>query len=275
MASHDPHLTLSRPSSASSIFIAQDTPPTPTTTKKFQVPDPSSLSVCKGPSTAAPSSCYDFKDTVVVCVEDNKKRKEYTLLRRLLVWHSSYFAAALDPEGGWSQDKQQLLNLECSHSTFEVFCCWIHTNRLKDPVTDMERVKDIYLSTRSLLDVWVFADFRGIPALGNAAIDMLHEKIMAKSAVHANIVKMTYEKTAVGSRFRAYLIHLYKYTAMLSDMVAHPNLYTAEFLCEVLPFLSHRTDVEFRGIAGLLKVDRCQWHDHSGPGGKLRLEGRK
>jgi hypothetical protein len=23
------------------------------------------------------------------------------------------------------------------------------------------------------------------------------------------------------------------------------------------------------------EIDRCQWHDHSGPGGKLRLDSRK
>lgn len=238
----------------------------------FYPPDPAHLSICKGPSTAAPSWCYDLKDTVVICVQDGPKRKDYTLLRKLLIWHSSYFAAALDVN--WTHESEQALGIQCEHSTFDAFCCWLYTNRLKDPVTNATCSNDLYLSPETLLNIWVFADFRGIPALGNAAIDMLHEQCFACYAFPSKEIKAIYKKTMAESNFRRFAIDFYKEAAPIEFILAYPDTYTPEFLCDVLPSVARRPDGEKLTRSQSERMDRCQWHDHSGPGGRLRWEGR-
>ncbi|KAF2033204.1 hypothetical protein EK21DRAFT_86628 [Setomelanomma holmii] len=59
----------------------------------------------------------------------------------------------------------------------------VQASRLKDQpymIDDETKPEDVYLDYETLVEVWSFADMRGIPALGNAAIDMLHEQIAAK-----------------------------------------------------------------------------------------------
>ncbi|KAF9691995.1 hypothetical protein EKO04_009994 [Ascochyta lentis] len=270
MASQGTPSTLSSPLTPSTpITPAVQTKPS--TTHSFRLPDPSQLSICKGPSTTPPSSCYNLEDVVTILVKDGQKRREYTVLRGLVIWHSSYFAAALDPEGGWSQDGERKLTLDCAHATFDAFCCWLFTSKLKDPVTNAILANNVFLSVRVLVDIWIFADFHGIPALGNSAIEMMHERIVAEWTLPCHIIKHAYRNTLAGSKLRGYLVELYKMSAELDAVTAKPSSYTEEFLCDVLPALARR---ERRLRGSVTSVDRCQWHDHSGPGGKLRLESR-
>ncbi|KZM19062.1 hypothetical protein ST47_g9806 [Ascochyta rabiei] len=248
------------------------TPPTPPTTN-FRLLDPLQLSVCQGPSTTPPSSCYNLKDVATILVKDGLKRKEYTVLRELVMWHSSYFAAALNPEGGWSQDGEQPLTLDCAHATFDATCCWLFTGKLNDPATDNMLIDKAYLSQRTLVSTWTFADFHGIPALGNSAIDMMHERSVAVWVLPCYVIRHVYEYTTAASKLRKYFVERYILSCPLDLMTAEPSLYTKEFLCAVLPALAR--DERCLDRDSLTSVDRCQWHDHSGPGGKLRLDSRK
>ena len=71
----------------------------------------------------APSSCYDTNDTVVLRVQDGPNIKEYTIMRKLLAWHSSYFAAALDAPGHSAMNDSNVLDIKCSHAVFDIFFC--------------------------------------------------------------------------------------------------------------------------------------------------------
>lgn len=108
-------------------------------------------------------------------------RKTYEIPRSLFSWHSSYFAAALDPGSSFKNNKHGELVLEESIAVFDAFHCWLYTGRLKDPPSDTKHAmkQDIYLPAQVLYQVWVFADMRGIPSLTNAAIDMCHERMAA------------------------------------------------------------------------------------------------
>ena len=66
---------------------------------------------------------------------------------------------------------------------FDVFHCWLHTGTLKEVDqsvgSGVPKLEDLYLPNLTLCKVWVFADFRGIPILGNCAIDALHERALS------------------------------------------------------------------------------------------------
>ncbi|KAF2627573.1 hypothetical protein BU25DRAFT_341250, partial [Macroventuria anomochaeta] len=142
-----------------------------------------------------------------------------------------------------------------------------------------------------LVNIWVFADLRGIPALGNAAIDMLHERVLTGRGLSTEMIKSLFEETAAGSKLRSYVVNLHKANVSLDSVISYSNSYTPEFLCDVLPAiqadgirwmhtvdflhdvlpsLTRKTPDDHMDRSKMMKLNRCQWHDHSGPGGRWR-----
>jgi hypothetical protein len=172
--------------------------------------------------------------------------------------------------------------LEGTFEVFGAFVCWLYTGRLKNPPLSTKDVDDTsfnhYLPTMEVVDIWIFADMRGIPGLANAAIDMLHELVAAewKTAPNENI-QFIYANTIKGSHLRRFTVD----SSILSKSykgvlrLVECDDPTAEFLVEAIPLLMNRGEkCRSIGREAWAKLDRCQWHDHSGPGGKLRLESR-
>lgn len=260
------------------------------------------------------------------------------MFRGLLIWHSSYFAAALDPsnellegesnvleqeskddvleqegkdnvleqEGEGSSLKQEgesnsldqegkgsaleqesksnALELEEEIAVFDAFYCWVYTGQLKDPFMPQDptapqtrSVDDVYLPAITLCKIWVFADFRGIPGLGNAAINMLHERIAGIWQRPNDIIRYIYENTTKESKLRDFILHFYTRAVGAQRISSsNPEHFTIDFTLDVLAIFT--TEMKF-GKSVLTrtewtKTNRCQWHDHSGPGGKLRLQSR-
>lgn len=50
----------------------------------------------------------------------------------------------------------------------------------------------------------------------------------------------------------------------------------AQFLLDAMPkFVRKGEDAKLPGRTAWTKLDRCKWHDHPGPDGKLRLASRE
>lgn len=113
--------------------------------------------------------------------QDKLPIKAFTIPRDLLRWYSSYYVAALDPESDFCVGGDEALTLTERIEIFEVFVCWMYTGRLQDPQTSLgdAATASPYLPAQLLCEIWVFVDMRGVPALGDAAIDMFHERITA------------------------------------------------------------------------------------------------
>ncbi|KAH6642957.1 hypothetical protein C7974DRAFT_113256 [Boeremia exigua] len=241
---------------------------------RFKVPAKADLSTCNSPYETPPSTCYDHQDMTTIVVTDADIDKEYKIFRTLLMWHSSYFAAALEPNSVLAPSGGKALKLECSHEVFDAFYCWLYIGKLKDSVVESTECNDIYLSGFLLCKIWVFADCRGIPELGNRAIDMLHERCVAAWQTPGRIAYI-YENTTVGSKLRDYLIQFHGSTRTFGSLQEGSVNQTVDFLHDMVPLVASRMAEGPLGRDAVTRWDRCQWHDHSGPGGKLRLEGRK
>ena len=253
--------------------------------------DASQLSTCKEPAAAPPryactdayyddadttSTCYDGTDLMVVRVDDHSKVKDYAFYSRLLAWHSSYFAAAAtDPAGGFKTRGDGVIELDGSHQVFEAFHCWVWTGRLKDLPASDAPIEDRYLPLKVLYDLWVFADLRGIPNLGISVLDMLHERLTSAWVLPAAI-QHVWDNTMAESKLRAFIVDWYSMTTKSSEALKNYMSMdpTVDFLHAVYPRLAQQGHRQ-RSRAEMIKVDRCRWHDYSGPGGKLRLESRK
>ena len=104
------------------------------------------------------------------------------MLAGLLKWHSSYFAAALDPKGFCKEDQKDI-EIKEDIEVFELLQCRAYTGRLQDEKstagdTPRDPTSVAHLPHSSVLcKLWIFGDMRGVPDLKNAAIDVLHERI--------------------------------------------------------------------------------------------------
>jgi hypothetical protein len=243
--------------------------------------DPNLVSFCNFSSVRAPSSCYDANDTVVVRVKDGSNTKEYTIMRKLLVWHSSSFATAMDPAGEFATNGSDVLDIECSHAVFDIFQCWINTGWLKDPPAweppAAVAAKVYFPKMKAMYDTWIFADRYGIPLLGNTVIDTLHERL-AGSGIDAMPINMEYlyANTEPDSKLRQFVLAWYELTLNFSDLTTYAGRIkpTDEFLLDVYPLLGNRLWAERPenpDEAMLTSMNRCLWHDHSGPVGKLQV----
>lgn len=278
-------------------------PPASTTTgTPFKLPDAADLSTCSGPVTQAPryafsprlhpsslteySTCYNLTDLINIKVRDtgSEEEKTYLIPRELLKWHSSYFAAALDIDSDFKKSTDGSLYLSESLKVFDAFVCWLYTGRVKDPpvfAADVTpTVDDCYTSWKVLIDIWIFSDMRGVPGLGNAAIDALHERLAVSWQTCSYLeTDRAFSNTLRGSTLRKFLVDAdtmtTDFTSQMKEL-ADGSCINAEYLIEALPILvkrgEHSTPIS---RASWTKLDRCRWHDHSGPGGKLRLESRK
>ncbi|KAH5228421.1 hypothetical protein HBI62_086390 [Parastagonospora nodorum] len=251
---------------------------------KFIIPENSALSKCEGPDIQAPSTCYNMNDMAKIFVFEDILNEDtgtiYELPRGLLRWHSSYFAAALDPDSDiGSKDGELTLNED--HAVFGAFLCWIWTGRLKDIPESLEDASapDFYLSSMLLCKIWVFGDMRGVPGLCNAAIDMLHERTSAKWKSGVFHVPWAYAKTASGASLRRFMVDtctFLKGSSFWQRLGDESKAIPVQFVLDALPALISRGQTaEPIKRAAWTVLDRCQWHDHSGPGGKLRMESRE
>jgi hypothetical protein len=152
---------------------------------------------------ASASYCYDPRNIVTILMKEDNDGKEYKIFRELLMWHSSYFAAAFDHDGGFANLNEEALEMEYSHELFYAFYCWLYTGRPKDPTDEPINPNDIYLDLVLLCEVWIFADCRGIPELGNRAIDTLHKRCVATWQAPCSTIKYVYEITREELRLRA------------------------------------------------------------------------
>ncbi|KAF3040584.1 hypothetical protein E8E11_005262 [Didymella keratinophila] len=158
----------------------------------LNVPAPADLSVCQSPAPAAPISSLGHSDSVIVRVTNqSKSTKDYVCFRKLLSYHSSFFAAALDSASPFSIDSSQYLDVDGNIDVFDVFYGWLYTGRLKD-AQGTNTADDLHLSFKLLCKVWVFADFRGVSELGNRTMDMLHERCVAEWRTPVDCVRYVY-----------------------------------------------------------------------------------
>lgn len=221
-------------------------------------------------------------DTAKITVKNESPgiAKVYNIPRELLRWHSAYFAAALDPESDFSRDQDGGLTLAVDAGVFDAFHCWLYTGKLKDPPESAQSTDllDVYLPEPTLYMIWMFADMRGISGLGNTAIDMLHESMAAEWSISSQFIRMVYKKTASGCNLRQFVLDCQIKTQSFTSLHEQTIEYNVPngFLLEALPTLVRNgIGSASIGLASWTKLDRCKWHDHSGPGGRLRLEMRK
>lgn len=153
----------------------------------------------------------------------------------------------------------------------------MYTGQLQDSPGMDAPTAEHNMSWWLLCDIWLFADFRGIPSLGNSAIDLLHERFAVKWRTVSPAIKHIYDRTLPGSKLRSFISEWYGLAYSLDEFTKQSIMddQTVEFLHDVYPMLLGGGAVQHMSRTQMTSMDRCRWHDHSGPGGRLRLNSKK
>ena len=125
---------------------------------------------------------------ITIRVKQDDRTEEFVMTRPLLRWHSSYFNAALDPDGGFMERGQEALEIQEDIEAFEAFQSWMFTLTLEDTPSSAQnggaataQMTQTDTSSRTKLrnrycKAWILGESRGVPGLKNAAIDALHKE---------------------------------------------------------------------------------------------------
>lgn len=207
--------------------------------------------------------------------EDSQIKKDYIFHRQLLTFHSAFFAAALDPKT-WAKNSEKVTETDRSHEEWDVFNFWVYSNRgyLVDTPAPHARIKDRYLSGELLYRMWVFGDFYVIPDLKNSAIDMLHESLLSRRTLPVDI-EFVYSNTHSESYLRKFVLNWYTWRYRLGLRMENDAIKpTVDFIRDLYLRIENRNHGPYDWNQ-LTRINRCNWHDHCGPGGKLRYEARR
>ncbi|KAF2493990.1 hypothetical protein BU16DRAFT_582997 [Lophium mytilinum] len=254
-------------------------PPSPATV--FVMPP---LVPCPHSTALPPITAYDELVSVIV----GQQKKVFRIHKGVLSYHSSYFAAAL--EGQFKEGNTGVVELEDDEvEVFHAFYCWIYTRRLRDPLSSPlhkdalpQNSAETTLSDLLLCKIYIFGDMRGIPGLQNNALDALHKNILLSwRTLSASIVNYVYSNTVEKSQLRCFIVQLnisgYHDLCEFVEkrLKKDRNNYPMDFVIDILQIISTKDKSgAWPRVKHLqetwAKLDRCEFHDHSGPGGALR-----
>lgn len=97
-----------------------------------------------------------------------------------------------------------------------------------------------------MIQLWLFADRRGVPLLQDMALDTLHDLQITHSRTYSNIISL-YDNTCEGSLLRYYFIDVYARSKKQCEdrmRLRQPDVMVPEFLCDVARNLMRLRDAE-------------------------------
>ncbi|KAJ9646466.1 hypothetical protein H2199_002515 [Coniosporium tulheliwenetii] len=206
----------------------------------------------------APPSAYTFDSLIRITVGSSPNTRDFHIYKGLLTHYSTYFKAALN--GNFKESKEGVILL-CTDDpeVFQIVCYWLFTGQLWDS-RKVKKEGEVPLSWRLLCSIFVFGDARGIPALRNAAIDGLMDKISDEWKLFTGQVKFIYQNTPKKSLLRKLAV----------DMVVktYPVDQLKESECNLEYMMELAIALESAGKRRLLsqeewrKMNNCDYHDH-------------
>lgn len=210
---------------------------------------------------------------VKVIAGDGKSAKEFFFHRNLLACVSSYFKIALQ-EDRFKEGIEGIIHLDQDDpETVGLFMDWLYDGDRIIIESGREQYKKAICS-KELYDLYIFADFRGVPALKNRIVDVFADLLARTWSVFPTIsVARLYENIPHGSGLtRLMATFVVMGNVNVSEMATHASLQgflLQEFWVDVaVAFYKHKhetTDPREQWC----KMDLCAFHDHGKPRPKI------
>ena len=226
-----------------------------------------------------------FTPIVQVTVGNGAGAKTFNIYKGVLVHYSDYFRNAL--KGCWKEGQDNIIELpDDDPEVFRVFQYWLFSRRLyheETTLADKQDVEEVPLSYGHIVNIFLFADRRGIKELANEALDSLRAKVCQKWEHSADYFQTIYENTLKGSPLRRFVVD-YLIVGRAFNNFGNEEEYVRKFPHEMLVDLiqaSHDNRFCLMGCTGKHSQSLytsttakhfCElYHDHSGINGKTNF----
>lgn len=203
-------------------------------------------------------SPFNYGPPITVMV--GPAEEDFHFHKSLLRHHSDYFRAAMKDEWAGRNAKELLLPEDDAY-TFGLFYHWLYTETLYGH-TNMAVVP---LPLHDIINVWVYADFRGIPGLCNTALDLMYQKMCQVKVAWPGLIDIVYADTMEGSSIRMLYVDMYIVSTTVETEKPGAGFFPNQFLLDVIYRMS--TEGTRRGhLVGKLEEmsdDICRkYHTH-------------
>jgi len=190
-------------------------------------------------------------------VGEGQKQKTFEIYKGLLSYYSDYFRAALN--GRFSEAQEGVISLPTEDAEiFGYFKNWVYTHKL----TTGEESDLKALAEQTIRRIYVFADRRQIPLLGNECLNLVHSKIADTWTLSHGDVPYLYEHLLPGNGLRRFMIDSYAVTMNQAENgFLDGDEWTLDSLRELTKALVTRP--KFEGQDDYAKRDVCQYHVHT------------
>ncbi|MCJ1475312.1 hypothetical protein MMC13_003974 [Lambiella insularis] len=221
------------------------------------------LSAC--PSTQSRFQLY--KEFVHVNV--GKDAQDFGIHKGLLCEASSYFKAAF--AGDFQEARENLVHLrEDDAGSFQRFQLWLYTGTIFDVGESIDS-----LSQKFLIELYVWADLRGIPKLQDSLMDILQISLESTfkddgKPLDPALIELVYSSTLQSSPLRTLWAHYYS----LLGISTSPSLFKEDktlgdlprdFLLDIISVLLKKageTKTKSKAGRGYEYLPSCRLHAH-------------
>lgn len=186
-------------------------------------------------------------------------KKPYRIHKGVLSFYSGYFRKALQ-DGRSKANKTNEMVFENTHiDAFDAITNWLYSHRLH-PEVDTDSTK---ISETTIIKAWVLGHAWDIPALMNAAVNLVHHKISEAWEFPTHEVEHVYEFTVPGHKLRTYIIDVIAKISEPKDVLGADD---TKFWCkDALLDLSKRVWGKRIGMVSkeeFAEWGLCQYHEH-------------
>lgn len=193
----------------------------------------------------------------IIYVKVGPEEVSFGIHKGLLSYVSSYFKAALN--GNFKEATDGVIKLpDEDPAVFKRFNGWLYTH-----VFDYKKEKaDNDLTF--LMELYVFAEKRGIPSLQNAVIDTLITIYYSLDCVPCHEIAFAWKNTSEKSGLHSLLIDFYVHLLMMTAFGTpqERSMHPKDFLVEViLAFYKAKVDESINKKFDFWEK-RCQYHNH-------------
>ncbi|KAL8919621.1 MAG: hypothetical protein Q9172_004898 [Xanthocarpia lactea] len=195
----------------------------------------------------------------IVTIKLEPSNKTFYIHKGLLCHHSSVFRAMMEHD--WKEKQEGIVTLKDEdHGTFERFMLWLYFGKVFDNDAG-ETIETV--SGKQLVDCYLLADRRDVPAMQNYIIDTILRKSQATRSLHCGLQRYVWGNTPEQSHLRSLFVDS---MVLRGDIAAafkdenEKDTYDKSYIVDVL--IRKYTNPELIPWDELYKR-RCDYHIHN------------
>lgn len=196
----------------------------------------------------------------MVTVKVGLSEEIFVIHKELVCYHSTFFKGALS--GNFAEAQEGVVRLREENVTvFKHFETWIYRQQL--PSIDGNDAQSAQ-PWDALVDLYIFADAHGVPALRNQIIENLIDLATKEQRTPAlTTIASAWYRLPPTSPLRKLFINIYAWQVDGKTVIARElNKLPKEFLSGALLVCMKRLSSRSKGKAAPFETNRCQFHTH-------------